>query len=288
MMKASETLEMFEAWIVARGKTDSYAKWCRGKMNTVIRDMNDFDIHTITKEAMTIYLVNLRKRLKRTSFDSYKRAMKVYFGWSSSHYGFTNPLEDIPYPTTFLVEELDMKITTYRKLWTVADERNRALLAFALSSMARAMEIVQLRTDKANTAKNHQRIIGKGQKSRFIYWDAFAWEHIQKWISKRNFESDWVFTSYQKPEPLSYWGMREIMRRMAKKAGLKVDDRTNWHAVRHLGAVEGAKKGMSDYELAQRLGNTATEVNKRYAHFRPDTMKQQSEKYDLVRGVLND
>lgn len=286
MPTVSETLDLFRAYILAKGKTDNYADWAVRIMNVVIRDTRDFNVHEVTKEDMIIYLVTLRERLKRTSFDSYKRGMKVYFEWSSNHYGYTNPLEDIPYPKTHLAEDLDMSTETFQAMWALADARNRALMAFALSSMARASEILQLNTDKMSLTKRTQRIIGKGQKARNIFWDSFAWAHVERWLAVREQNSVWVFTPYDSKEPLTYWGLRESFRRLAAKAKIEADESSNLHSVRNLGAVEAAKKGMSMAELSQRMGHSVTEVTKRYARYRPDTMKQQSEKYDLVRGVL--
>lgn len=288
MTKISETLDLFNAVILAKGKTENYADWATRIMRVVIKDIDDLDVHSISKETMIMYLVELRKRLKRTSFDSYKRAMKVYFEWSSNHYSFTNPLEDIPYPATHQVDNLDMQVVTYRKMWEVANVRNRAILAMALSSMARAKELLQLNLTKVNTITRTQLIIGKGQKSRNIYWDAFAWEHVEKWIATRPYQSDWIITKAKEPEPLTYWGLRQAFRRMATIATISDDEKCNLHSIRNLGAVESAKKGMSMPELSQRLGHSVSEVTKRYARFRPSTMKQQSEKYDLIRGVLGE
>lgn len=284
----SETLPLFNAVILAKGKTANYADWATRIMRVVIRDIDDLRVHDISKETMILYLVELRKRLKKTSFDSYKRGMKVYFEWSSSHYDFVNPLEDIPYPATHQVDNLDMQVSTYRKMWAIANVRNRAVLAMALSSMARAKELLQLNLTKVNVISRTQLIIGKGQKSRNIYWDAFAWEHVEKWIATRPYKSDWIFTKANEPEPLTYWGLREAFRRMSVIAEISDDEKCNLHSIRNLGAVESAKKGMSMPELSQRLGHSVSEVTKRYARYRPSTMKAQSEKFDIIRGVLDD
>ena len=86
MTTLSETLPLFNAYILAKGKTDNYAGWATRIMRVVIRDIGDFDLRAISKDDMILYLAELRKRLAKSSFDSYKRGMKVYFAWASNHY----------------------------------------------------------------------------------------------------------------------------------------------------------------------------------------------------------
>ena len=70
MTKISETLDLFNAVILVKGKTVNYADWATRIMRVVIKDIDDLEVHSISKETMIMYLVELRKRLKRTSFPA--------------------------------------------------------------------------------------------------------------------------------------------------------------------------------------------------------------------------
>jgi integrase len=60
--------------------------------------------------------------------------------------------------------------------------------------------------------------------------------------------------------PLSYWGLKETLRRLSRKLGHPV----HAHLLRHTGAVRLLVNGMPQITLQQVLGHTTLETTRRY------------------------
>ena len=60
--------------------------------------------------------------------------------------------------------------------------------------------------------------------------------------------------------PLSYWGLKETLRRLSRKLGRPV----HAHLLRHTGAVRLLVNGMPELTLQQVLGHTTLEMTRRY------------------------
>jgi site-specific recombinase XerD len=102
---------------------------------------------------------------------------------------------------------------------------------------------------------------GKGGKPRTVYFGRKTRQAIRKYLRKRTDKSNALWAS-NVGERLTYWGLRQIIRRRAEKAGVEVP---SLHDFRRYFALECLRSGkMSIYELQHLMGHSDLQVLRRY------------------------
>jgi integrase len=116
-------------------------------------------------------------------------------------------------------------------------DRDRALLAFYVSSGARALELLGLRMDDIDWAGKKIYVISKGSRLReAIPASPDAFVYLACYLGKAGPPPDGmpVWRALRGPErPLAYWAMRQVLERANALLG------TNWtlHDLRHTTAA---------------------------------------------------
>jgi integrase/recombinase XerD len=126
----------------------------------------------------------------------------------------------------------------------------------------RAKELCNINLEDVNLADSSILIRqGKGRKPRYVFFGKRTRKQIRKWISLRGVEGKALFASREN-ERVSYTTLREIMRRLSLKVGIKTP---SLHAFRRAFCLECLRKGMSEITIARLMGHTTTQLIGRYA-----------------------
>lgn len=142
--------------------------------------------------------------------------------------------------------------------------RDRALVAFYVSSGARASELLGLTGDRVNVG---DQLIGVYRKGGQLQWlpaapDAFVWLRLfqlEGGVAGPD-EPVWL-TLRGEPRPLSYDAMRAVLRRCNDLLG------SNWtlHDLRHTFAIRALEGGMGLHEVQELLGHQSLTTTTVYA-----------------------
>lgn len=150
--------------------------------------------------------------------------------------------------------------------------RNKAMLVLGWRAGLRCNEALQLMPkDLDHEARTVRVLHGKGDKARIVGLDDGSWAILQRWFDKRaslgiNGRNP-VFCTL-KGEPLKAVYVRNLLKRLAKKAG--IDKRVHFHAMRHTHAFELANEGTPLHVIQQQLGHSSLAVTDRYIrHLNP-------------------
>jgi len=125
------------------------------------------------------------------------------------------------------------------------DWRNRTILALFADTGARLGGIAGMSVDDVNLIQRRGRVVEKGSHVRMIFWTHYTNRLLLMWLARRpKIEHPALFVSIREgrpAEPLTRSGIRQIMKRLKKQAGVR--GRVNPHAFRHKFAQEYLKSG---------------------------------------------
>lgn len=171
----------------------------------------------------------------------------------------------------------------YKRLLDAAKTpRDKALLQFLYETGSRILEALEVRIKDVDIKENYA-IVGGGKRLVPILNS----EYIEMWLRehpKRNIPEAYLFCNLRNPErPLSYPAVRKLLKRLARRAGLKRD--VTCHMFRHTRATLLAKLGVSPYAMNQAMGwSTSTRMWQVYLHItQKDALKEILEKYNRSR-----
>jgi site-specific recombinase XerD len=165
------------------------------------------------------------------------------------------PLEPIP------LEDVRSLIGTCQG-GTLIAERDRALFLFLLDTGARAQEACNTKLDDINLDTGDVTIrYGKGGKSRSVFMGRTTRRAIRAYLRLRNDNCHSLFIS-REGAALTYDGLRLLLRRRAKLAGLAV--RPTLHGFRRAFALNMLRNGVDVFSLQRLLGHSDLQIMRRY------------------------
>src|SRR5450759_2115644 len=101
---------------------------------------------------------------------------------------------------------------------------------------------------------------GKGRKPRNVFIGKTVRKQLRNWIKIRGNDRGFLFIT-KSGEKIEYFTLREIIRRLAKKAGI---DKPGLHDFRRTFAIECLRKKIDIQTIARLMGHTSLQVISRY------------------------
>ena len=257
----------------ADGLAESTLIWYSSLLNTFCRHISDQAVSAVTTSALRRYIVQLRESdYSADSIYAHIKAMHVFFKWAAEEYRFENPMRHISFPKQPPVKmprrASDSDII--KLLGACGDDkqgvRDRAIIAFLTDTGCRAAGLVGLTID--NLEMDHRRayVREKGNKTRPVFFSPQAAEFLDAWIRVRDPTLEFVFYNLHLKEPLSTNGLLQLLRRLARKAG--VTGPVNPHAFRHRFGEKFMQSGGDSGVLQQMMGHSDVETTiSRYGQF---------------------
>ncbi|MBZ0284476.1 MAG: site-specific integrase, partial [Anaerolineae bacterium] len=109
--------------------------------------------------------------------------------------------------------------------------RDRAIIAWLLDTGARAGGTVTVRVSDLDFARRRAFITEKGGKTRTVKFTEFTERLLKAWMEIRQPEVKTLFYNLQELEPLTTHGLRQILKRLRRRA--KISERIYTHMFRH-------------------------------------------------------
>lgn len=165
------------------------------------------------------------------------------------------------------------------------NHRERAIILFLLDTGVRASEFVNL--DWADIEIESGRVIvrrGKMRKDRFVFLGARSLKQLRRYAMKRTRQPETpIFPSRQTGERLNPNGLRLLLRRIERRAGLKG---VSPHAFRRTFALWSLRAGMNIYVLMRLMGHEQLSTLIRYLGLNETDLASGHERFGPVDNTL--
>lgn len=197
------------------------------------------------------------------------RAIRAFLKWwqvETEPEGWKNPIEKVKQPRVSTaplepvpIEDIKLMLATCEKNFT--GERDRAIFLALLDTGCRAREL--LRVDMGDVDPVTGTIVireSKNRKPRTVFLGQRARKALRTYLKYRTDGQPPLWVSVQ-GERLTYSGLRMLITRRAKKAGVSVPLP---HAWRRAFALESLRNGVDIYSLEKLGGWSGLQVIRRY------------------------
>jgi integrase/recombinase XerC len=175
-------------------------------------------------------------------------------------------------------------------LWPL---RDRALILVMYSAGLRISELVSLSLTNLEPGLEGARVIGKGDKERYVFFSAEAKESLEEYLVERNSRvkavgpkgaapTDKVFVN-RKGGAISVPGVRWIIGKYAERSGLEKN--VHPHSLRHSFATHLVNSGCDVRVVQELLGHASISTTQRYTHVEIERLKKV---YAKARGVRSE
>ena len=99
---------------------------------------------------------------------------------------------------------------------------------------------------------------------------------MSTWLSVYNFTTD-----FATPQPLRFYGLRELLRRHGKKAGIHA----NPHKWRHSAAIQYLRQGGRVENLRAMLGHSTLDMTLHYARIAGHDLAEAHQTVDPIKAL---
>jgi site-specific recombinase XerD len=197
------------------------------------------------------------------------RAVKTFLLWWEDEVepeGWANPIMKVKAPRNPTPPLQPVKLSEVEQLLDTCDnsftgKRDKAIILCLLDTGVRAGELCNMHLEDLDRIFGSILIRkGKGRKPRTVFLGKKTRKAIRAYlrIRKDNLEYLWVTSSGTQ---LTYWGLRQIIRRRAEKANLPAP---GLHDFRRAFALQCLRNGVDVYSLQKMMGHADLQVLQRY------------------------
>lgn len=271
----------------ANGLADSTVKWYRHILNCLAVRFWSLKVTDISIQDLRRYIVELRSRKSRyvkspqrhsisgglsdDFVSGHLRGLRRFFNWCSREYGLDhNPMWGFRIPSHSSNGPKAIDPADLRKLFEATEDntagiRDRAMLAFMADTGCRSNGLLTLTIDRLDINRSYAIVTEKGRRLRAVPFTPFTGDLLSQWLVVRPQIAITVFCALGGKcygNPLTNSGLHQILRRLAKRAGVK--GRINPHSFRHGFAREYLQNGGDLATLARILGHSSTLVTTQF------------------------
>jgi len=263
----------------ARGLSTHTIAFYRNELRQFWNFLGPVEAGEITAEDIRRYLLYLGKRRNPGGVHVAYRALRAFFNWWQEETDSdTNPIAKVKAPKVpqeplepLSLKDLKAMLRTCERR-TFKGDRDRAILLCLLDTGTRASEFLSLNVGDVNLGTGAVLVKrGKGDKSRMVFLGAKARRELLRYLRHRPEVKDadplWVTRNGKR---LTYGGLRGIMRRRAKKAGVPTP---SLHGFRRAFALLCLRSGVNIYSLQRLMGHSDLSVLRRYLKQTEDDLR---------------
>lgn len=200
-----------------------------------------------------------------------------FFGWLDKEDVIArNPcanLNPIKYEKKIRIPFSDTDIELMKEV--CENSRDRAIIAFLLSTGARISEVCRLNRDDIDYQSLECKVMGKGKKERTVYIDNVASMLLRRYMAERKDDSAALFPG-KGSERLTDGGVRSMLKRVERISGV---ENVHPHRFRRTLATNLINHGMSIQEVAAILGHENINTTMQYVYIEKENVKNNYRRY---------
>ena len=244
------------------------------------------DLSSVTYRDVRRFLAHLYERkLSRKTVSRTLSSLRSFYKFLERESIVTsNPFVRIPLPKQnklipdfFYKEEL-VQLFHVNDLSEPLGQRNQALLELLYATGIRVSECEALTVDEIDFDFSMIKVVGKGNKERYIPFGQFAKEALQLYLDegrntllqKANEETDRLFLN-SRGKPLTDRGIRYVLNQMIRNTSLTVN--IHPHKFRHTFATHMLNEGADLRTVQELLGHENLSTTQVYTHVTKDRLR---------------
>lgn len=305
MTTLSEGLTAYRICAQAEGKSPKTIRW----VTSSVGYFSDFlgpdrqHIDGITRHDFRQFVITLQQRPKflnhpfnqtrqekisAQSIETYARAIRAFFSYLHREEMIDgNPLEKVKMPRvpkkvvpTFSQKDVELLLAQPDKK-THSGFRDYAIMLTFIDTAGRLSEISFLKEDDIDLENGYLRVIGKGEKERYMPFGRKVARTLLKYKMKHRptplGTTRFWLTSGGKP--LDPGRIEKIVSRYGRVAGLK---RCYPHKLRHTSSVLYLRNGGDPFSLQKKLGHSSLQMTRHYANLADSDVRERHLKYGVA------
>lgn len=307
----SETVAEFLREKQAQGRSPATIRMYRVCLELFQTVMGDMPISEVSKTVFLDFLIDLQRpdriahqsnpnrppakhALSRESVRTYYRHIRAFFSWAFEEgYYQSNWVQRVKIPAGEERAPKDLSDADFLRLLETAGrtgkypERDTAIILLLGDGGIRAGGLLGLTLDNMDLDNGLISVIEKGNKERFVPISEITVAAIREWLAVRDASAGVraVFISHKTGKALTYSGLRLLLQRLGKRAG--VEGRCNPHSFRHFAGRRWMENGGDISALSRFLGHSGIGVTGSY-YIRYDTaaLKREHAEHSALRGLV--
>lgn len=280
--------------LIERGLSTNTIDGYRRDVNKLIAYLEENKVHTtpesIDKEILLQFIYEVAKKSNPKSQARLISGLRNFFDYLVfEKYRDNNPTELIEtpktgrkLPDTLSLEEIDVLISAI-DLSHPQGERNKTILETLYSCGLRVSELINLQISDLFFDEGFIRVIGKGDKQRFVPINYETQQYIETYIEyirshdpvQKGFE-DTLFLN-RRGKQLTRNMIFTIIKNLAIEAGIK--KKISPHTFRHSFATHLLERGADLRAIQQMLGHESITTTEIYMHLDKSHLKQVVEQF---------
>jgi len=289
-MKWNNALHDYEFYLkiekgLAKNSIDSYSRDVKKLISYLEENEIIASPITINEEIIQQFIYSISKKINARSQARLISGIRNFFDYLIfENYRKVNPtnLIEAPkigrkLPDTLSIEEIDLLINSI-DLSEPQGERNRTILETLYSCGLRVSELTNLQLSDLYFDEGFIRVIGKGNKQRFVPINKETQKYIKLYINtirnhitiQKGFE-DTVFLN-RRGKNLSRVMIFTIIKNLAIKVGIK--KKISPHTFRHSFATHLLERGADLRAIQQMLGHESITTTEIYMHLDKSFLKK--------------
>ena len=249
----------------------------------------------INEDLIQQFIYEIAKEISPRSQARIISGLRSFFDYLIfENYRVSNPTDlietpkiGVKLPDTLSEQEINSLISAI-DLSKVEGERNRAMLETMYSCGLRVSELIDLKISDLFFEEGFIKIVGKGNKERFVPIHSSAQNYIMLYINeirtqltiKKGFE-DTLFLN-RRGKSLSRQMIFMILKALAIKINL--NKKISPHTFRHSFATHLLKNGADLRAIQQMLGHESITTTEVYVHLDTSYLKKIVEKYHPIKS----
>lgn len=251
--------------------TIHYYKVELGLFARYLEQVKILSIEEITPTILRNYLLELGNKRNPGGLLVSFRAIHTFLNWTwdELELEMRNPISKLQAPKVSAEPQPGIALENIQKMVEACTgtqpQRDRALLLALLDSGARAFEILAIKVGDIDLLTGEIAIRrGKGGKARAAFLGQRARKELRKYLKTREglAKGSPLFVT-DEGAPLTYWGLRQILRRVAKRAGIS---EPGAHDFRRAFCLAMLRQGVDLVTISRLMGHKDINLIRRYAN----------------------
>ena len=304
MATLSDALTAYRICAQAEGRSPRTIEWITSSVRYFANFLgDDQDISTITANDLRRFIIALQgsskylshpfnkpqqAKLSPQSIQTYCRAIRAFFGYLKREELIElNPVEKVRMPKvpqkvtpTFSEKEIERLLSQPDK-HSHEGFRDYAIMLVLLDTAVRVSEIASLKVNDLDLENGYLRIMGKGNKERYVPFGQKVAKALFKYKLKHRLEplaNDSFFLT-KDGRPLTVGRIEKIVSRYGEKADLK---RCYCHKLRHTSSIVYLRHGGDPFSLQKKLGHTSLQMTRHYSNLADSDVRAQHLRFGVV------
>ena len=259
------------------GKSDKTVKRYQYILTRLLTDTR------VPFSKMTVYHIRKYYEAERqrgiasSTLEGYRNIYSSFFGWLCREGLISqNPMNNLTAIKQPKIVRKPFSAVDIAKMDEAAETtRDRALIAFLLSTGCRVSEVCSVNRDQINWQELCLTVRGKGDKDRTVYIDDVTAMLLQRYLEERQDDDPALFCGLNSCR-LAANGIRAMLKRIEKLSGV---ENVHPHRFRRTLATSLIDKGMPIQMVATILGHEQIDTTMRYVFIQERNVANDYRKY---------